>query len=43
MMCRFQKYKKKFFENFYYTKPDTMVMGRPMGLPMAIVSGSACP
>ena len=28
MMCRFQKCKKIFFENFYYARPAPMVMGR---------------
>ena len=40
MMCRFQKYKKKNFENFYSTKPAPMVMGPPMGAPMTIGAGS---
>ena len=40
MMCRFQKYKKKNFENFYSTEPAPMVMGPPMGAPMTIGAGS---
>ena len=43
MMCRFQKCKKIFFENFYYARPAPMVMGRAMALPMTMGRAMALP
>ena len=40
MMCRFQKYKKIFFDNFNSTEPAPMVIGPPKGAPMTIGAGS---
>ena len=39
MMCRFQKYKKIFFEK----NPASMVMGAPMALPMTMGAPMALP
>ena len=43
MMCRFQKCKKIFFENFYYARPAPMVMGRAMGAPMVMGKAMGAP